>query len=182
MRSFLFVISTIFINSLLMKSASSVALSSYNVRSVSKVNWEIVGKNDINKGCKYDTTGKCTGYCPFTMRQCEELINFDEKVCGCQSCRFNATTKSCNGQCGNLLFDTCVSKTAIPTRDQDCLCPSCRSKWVIIDSEVLPSCDSSTCNGNSCEPVFVTVDGRTRVNDVLHCNCLNNNFAPDIAH
>jgi hypothetical protein len=177
MRVFLSLSAILFIQTLLFKTTSS----SLTVRTIAKVNWDIVGQNFINKGCKYDTNGKCSGYCPLTMKKCEELKNFDSKVCGCGFCTFNTTSKKCNGQCGNIVLDSCVSRVAIPTKDADCLCTSCTSEFQNInigdaeypDYEDVPSCDRSTCSGNSCEPVYVSLNGRSRVNETLYCNCRN---------
>jgi hypothetical protein len=177
MRAFLCLIAVLFIQTLLFKTTSS----SLTVRTIAKVNWDIVGQNWINKGCKYDAYGKCGGYCSLTMKRCEELVNFDSKVCGCGYCSFNTTTKKCGGQCGILVIDTCVSKVAIPAKDSDCLCSSCKGEIQNVnigdqyypDYEDVPSCDQSTCSGNACEPVYVSLNGRTRVNDTLYCNCRN---------
>jgi hypothetical protein len=173
---FLSVIATLFLQTLLFKTATS----SSSIRTLAKINWDISGQNILNKGCKYDVNGKCTGFCPLTLKRCEELVNFDSNVCGCGYCSFNTTTKKCNGQCGNLILDSCVSKVEIPTKDSDCLCASCKSGWETVggdpanpDYQVTPSCDQTTCFGNSCEPVFVSFNGRTRANETLYCSCSN---------
>ena len=116
------------------------------------------------------------------IKRCEELVNFDSKVCGCGFCTFNTISKSCNGQCGNLVLSTCISNGTIPTKDSDCICKSCTSEIKNVnigdeyypDYEDVPSCDESTCSGNACEPVYVSLIGRLRVNDTLYCNCKNN--------
>jgi hypothetical protein len=172
MRLFCCIIAIIFIHCL----PSETASSSFQIRSISKYNWDVFGKNEINKGCKYDINGKCTGTCRLTSKKCVELVNFNKKVCGCEYCKFDASTRRCSGQCGNLILSKCVSKPAIPSRDEDCICSSCKSKWITSNKIVLPSCDGSTCNNNACEPVYVSVDGRVRVNNTLYCNCLNFRF------
>ena len=118
MRLFLCIIVIISIHCLPFETASS----SFQIRSISKYNWDIFGKNEINEGCKYDSK--------------------------------------------------CVSKPAIPSRDEDCICSSCKSKWKSSNKIVLPSCDSSTCNNNACEPVYVSGNGRIRVNQQRMNNVL----------
>jgi hypothetical protein len=177
MRAFLCLLAVIFIQTLMFKNAST----SFQVRTVAKINWDIVGQNIFNKGCKYDANGKCGGFCTFTMKRCEELVNFDSKVCGCGYCTFNTVTKKCNGQCGILVLDTCVSKVAIPAKDSDCVCSSCNAEIKNVnigddenpEYEDVPSCDRKSCNNNPCEPVYISLNSRARVNDTLYCNCKN---------
>jgi hypothetical protein len=157
-----------------------ITSSSYQIRTIVQTNWDIESQSYINKGCKYNTTGQCTGYCPLTLKRCVELANFNTKVCGCAFCSFNITTRKCNGQCGNLVLDRCVSKVEIPKKDSDCFCRSCTSEIQNLnfgdadypDYQDFPTCDSSTCSGNSCEPLYVSVE-RKRVNETIYCNCQN---------
>jgi hypothetical protein len=177
MHAFISILATILIHAVLYEIASS----SYQIRTIAKIDWTVVGQNYINKGCKYNINGQCTGYCPLTLKRCEEIANFDTKICGCNYCTFNSSTSKCNGQCSNILLDSCVGKVPLPKKDSDCICTSCTSTWVNVnvgdeyypEYEDVPSCNDSTCGGNSCEPVYVSLSRRQRVNDTLYCNCKN---------
>jgi hypothetical protein len=166
---------------LLCISATILTVSaSSRTQSVSKVNWDIVGKYPINKKCEYNARGNCIGACPLTGGACVELLNYDTKVCGCQYCKFNATSNSCQGQCSNLVISKCVSIVDSPSNDRDCVCSSCSSSTGPVDNindygvpetTIEDSCNDQTCNNNECLPVYVRTELVPR--SPLECICLN---------
>jgi hypothetical protein len=156
----------------------STVRASSRVLTIMKVNWDIVGKSPINAKCEYNAKGKCIGGCPLTGGACVELLNYDTKVCGCQYCKFNATSNSCQGQCSNLVTGNCVSSAVVPSNDSDCVCSSCKSKikendytddYGQVKTIEEYTCDDSTCNKNTCLPVFVRLDLAQR--SPLECIC-----------
>jgi hypothetical protein len=169
MFKIIYIVATFFIHTILYKTASS------NMRTYSIKRWDIDGQNYINKGCRYDINNKCTGFCPTTLKKCEELVNFNTKVCGCGYCKFNTITKRCNGQCGNLILETCISKVDQPTKDSDCACSSCKAAWITIHNddygydEEYPSCNEATCHVHGCEAHYISANGEK--NDTLYCSC-----------
>jgi hypothetical protein len=175
MKLFLLITVTIFIYHSLISTAES---TSFVIQSMSRVNWNVLSQNYINKDCKYDSRGKCSGFCPLTLKFCTELLNYDQKVCGCAYCLFNRTTKTCNGQCGNLVLSNCINRVKNPSKNSDCVCSSCETKMVDVnigdDYNVeiikLPSCDSSMCHSRPCIPFFISPNKTTRN---LECMCKN---------
>jgi hypothetical protein len=154
--------------------------SSNLVQKISKINWDVAAKNDYNKGCYYDSHGICAGSCLGSTKSCVELINYDTKVCGCPYCKFNSTTKICNGQGSNLILESCVNRVPNPKSDSDCMLSSCTAEFIEINYDydyesekiLIPSCDPSTCSGNACLPVYVMTNSTAPRN--LECICLNN--------
>ena len=162
------------------------------IQNLAKVNWDLQSKNYINKDCRFDLDGKCTGFCPLTLKKCEELVNYDVKVCGCCFCKYNTTSKRCSGQCSKMITNNCISRVPNPTRDSDCVCASCTSQFIEVNNndyydlqyydgpiveptvQLLPSCDSKTCYGHQCKSVFVssTIHNSTSEKN-LECLCLN---------
>ena len=114
------------------------------------------------------------------------MMNFNQTVCGCSYCLFNKTSRQCTGQCNNTFLQTCVSKTATPTSNSDCICASCKATWVEITTTAyyygendasgqVASCDDSTCYpGNSCSYFYASI-GRRPISDPLYCKCNNDN-------
>ena len=158
--------------------------ASQAIQTMAVPNWSILSQNVVNKGCSYDLQGVCQGFCEDSS-ECVELMNFNEKVCGCKTCSFNQITKQCNGQCGNIVLESCVSKVAEPKSSSDCACASCNAYFAnvvattqLITSSVIndlynipsPVCDDSTCFGNSCTPLFLSIN-HNRVNESLFCKC-----------
>ena len=106
---------------------------------------------------------------------------FKTPVCGGFSCYFDANKKQCAGQCSNTVLETCVSTVVNPQDDSDCTCATSNAYFTsqynsktgvnIID---LPTCDASSCRGNSCSFKYISVN---RVSDqVLYGFCNNDRF------
>jgi hypothetical protein len=150
------------------------ATTSRSIETMMKPNWNITSKNAINKGC-WSKQGKCFGRCRITNKRCVKMLNYDEEVCGCSFCVFNATLNKCTGQCGsNLVTERCVSKVETPTQDSDCECASCRASMIEDDdSDLVPTCDKSTCLSptNSCKAFKVRTN--LQPESQLECMCLN---------
>ena len=130
--------------------------------------------------------GTCTEtYNEFTLSFCQILTYFKNPVCGGLSCYFDASTGQCGGQCGNTVLEQCVSKVESPNDDSDCVCEISKansnatyfdqqSKVLIIN---MPSCDASTCYGNSCSFFYVSVDRQS--DNVLYAYCNNDKYNND---
>ena len=148
--------------------------------------WDMTrARNSINRNCRFDDNGVCTGVCSINLAPCKILYNFDTPVCGCQFCGFNNVTRQCNGQCPNTILQTCVSIKVNPKQSSDCICASCEATWETILTtqayyydqfigDQLAFCEDGTCHGNTCTP-FIASKANKHVNDTLYCAC-NNNF------
>ena len=169
----------------------SIATSS-QIQTINIPDWN--KKNGLNDLCQFDYFKRCVGYCPITNSKCRVMMNFNQKVCGCEFCYFNYVLNKCVGQCSNTVMETCVSKVPIPSKTSDCACASCKASLDIIETtqvysnyiegdyyyvgQKIPSCDDSTCYpGNSCSFYYFSKN-RVLINDSIFCQCNNNNFRP----
>ena len=132
----------------------------------------------INEACPYNNIQQCSiNFNPFTLSPCQILTYFNRPVCGGQSCFFNQTSQKCDGQCSNPILQTCVSKSDTPRVDGDCVCassstnPSIWSNFSLGYYQYLPSCDASTCYGNSCSFFYVSINRIS--NGTLYARCNN---------
>lgn len=141
------------------------------IRKMSKMNWQVVSKNQINSNCTLNGNGTCSGYCPFSSQRCVILWNYDTMVCGCRYCSFNKTTNRCYGQCNNLVLGTCLSIVDNPKSDSDCDCRYCKAS-VLIDNygQIMPRCNAARCGPHTCSPVMLNTNA-TSTN--LECVCNN---------
>ena len=141
--------------------------------------WPIVGKNQVNRHCYFNSKGVCKGFCPLTLKKCAVLTNFNQKVCGCEYCAFDPEQQKCVGQCQNTILQNCVSKVAKPKQNSDCVCASCKTNLPVAattqaDGYIsVPECDSRTCHNNGCMSFYPIVRGN-RLNSTLYCVCNNN--------
>ena len=116
-------------------------------------------------------------YNKFTLSFCKILTYFKTPVCGGLSCYFDASTGQCGGQCGNTVFETCVSKVENPNNDSHCACASSVASWTPeynnstnVQTINVATCDASTCYGNSCSFFYVSVDRQYDNGLYAHCN------------
>ena len=144
-------------------------ISDSMIRRMSKLNWQIVSKNEMNSQCIQSPNGTCSGKCPFSGKRCTMLWNYDTKVCGCKLCFFNGTTNRCYGQCNNLVLGTCLSTVDIPKSDSDCDCKYCKaSLFITKDGTEMPKCKASRCGPHNCSPIKIN-GNKSTLN--LECIC-----------
>ncbi len=170
------------------------------IPTISKLTVEqIKAGTSLNNNCKVNGS-ICSGNC-INGRKCEWLRNFDEPFCGCLSCAFNTRTSKCEGQCSNLLLQSCLSIIPVPKKSSDCVCIGCSASQkevieqydlydpvsqqikTINTATIETSVDCSTCNPPSpsssssrrrgCFPHYVAMPdmGRQRFNDTAYCSC-----------
>ena len=138
------------------------------IQTMGLINWDqYYASLPINSACRGSTIDYCNNvFNAYTMNFCQVLTYFKKQVCGGLSCYFDASAGQCRGQCSNTFLQKCVSKVDNPSEDSDCVCASsvATSNSTSFDPETntltigIPSCDASTCFGNSCSFCYISVD------------------------
>lgn len=152
------------------------------IKTLGLTDWDLsMAALPINAACQ-DRSSDCEStFNDFTMDFCQQLTYFKTPVCGGFSCFFNPSTRKCDGQCKEITLEKCVSRAKYPSSDSDCVCATsiANSNATFYDSQSnvltigLPSCNASTCYGNSCDFSYISVNRQT--DGVLYAYC-NNDF------
>jgi hypothetical protein len=149
--------------------SSSKSPNSITVPTIALPNWNpVYSRVPINNQCNVDLSVCNETFNSFTQDNCKSLLYFNKPTCGGLLCYFNQRTGKCDGQCKNIILETCVSRVEKPNKDSDCICGSSVASFTL---DGIPECDTSNCFGNPC--VFAYVSLNRQKDNTLYGFCYN---------